>query len=84
MKDDDSDSERGFQQVEKRRKSVQKGPSDKVTASKQRPLGGKGKVLEKGELAPESSVYDSGTNSEEIDKKRGVRSAKGKKGGPSE
>ena len=49
----------------------------------QRPPGGKGKVLEKGgELAPESSVYDSGTNSEEIDKERGARRAKGKKGCP--
>lgn len=81
VKDDDSDPEWGFQQVRKRRKSVQKGGSGNA---KKRSAGGRRRALEEGELGPEGSVYDSGTNSEEeADKKRGERGAKGKKGGPS-
>lgn len=64
----------GLQQVQKRRKSVQKGGSSKA---KNRSHGGKGKTLEEGELGPEDSVYDSGTNSEEErDKKSGKIGAK--------
>ena len=76
--DGSSDGEWGLQQVQKRRKSVQKGGSGKA---KKGFCGGKGKTFEEGKLGPEDSVNDSGTNSEEeADKKRGERGANGKKG----
>lgn len=81
VKNEDSDPEWNFQQVQKRRKSLQKG---RLGKAKKRSAGDRRRAQDNVELGPEGSVYDSGTNSEEeADKKRGERGAKGTKGGPS-